>query len=101
MEGRPHEGDLVFFPEERVQRAGAVISALLSAILLIGAIVCLLLTANDSNGLQIGMIVLFTCLFAITVGILTNARRAEIFASTAGYAAVLVVFVSNNLGSKQ
>jgi hypothetical protein len=30
---------------------------------------------------------------------LTNARRAEIFGSTAAYAAVLVVFVSSNLGN--
>ena len=34
-------------------------------------------------GINIGMIVLFTCLFAIVVGLLTNARRAEIFGSTA------------------
>ena len=31
-----------------------------------------------------------------SVGILTNARRAEIFACTAAYAAVLVVFASGD-----
>jgi hypothetical protein len=30
--------------------------------------------------------------------LLTNARRDQIFAATAAYAAVLVVFVSGNLG---
>ena len=37
-------------------------------------------------------------LFAICVGWLTNARRDQIFAATAAYAAVLVVFVSGTLG---
>lgn len=32
------------------------------------------------------------------IGLLTNARRAELFASTAAYTAVLVVYVSANLG---
>jgi hypothetical protein len=59
------------------------LSVLLSAVLLIGAIVCLLLIANYSIGLRVGMIVLFTGMFAGIVGLLTNARRAEIFGSTA------------------
>ncbi|CZR65468.1 uncharacterized protein PAC_15368 [Phialocephala subalpina] len=47
--------------------------------------------------LRVGMIVLFTVLFAGIVGLLTNARRAELFGCTAAYAAVLVVFVSGNI----
>jgi hypothetical protein len=31
----------------------------------------------------------------------TNARRAEVFAATAAYAAVLVVFVSGDLGGSK
>ena len=60
-----------------------MISVFLSAVLLIGAIVCLMLTSKSGMGLIIGMIVLFTCLFATIVGLLTNASRAEIFGSTA------------------
>lgn len=90
------KSELFYFPDGRVQRAGAIISVLLSAILLIGAIVCLTAVANQSTSVRVGMIVLFTCFFAAVVGLLTNARRAEIFGSTAAYAAVLVVFVSNN-----
>ncbi|KAL9120168.1 MAG: hypothetical protein Q9187_003276 [Circinaria calcarea] len=82
-EDLPHGGDLFYFPERRIQRAGAAISAILSAILLIGAIVCLLGVSNKGIGIRTGMIVLFTCLFAAVVGLLTNARRAEIFGSTA------------------
>ena len=80
----PHrESGLYYFPAHRIQRAGAVISVMLSAILLIGAIVCLTAVSNQSTKIRLGMIVLFTCLFAGVVGLLTNARRAEIFGSTA------------------
>jgi len=53
---------------------------------------------NSSWKIRLGMLALFTALFASVVGLLTNARRAEIFASTAAYAAVLVVYVSGSLG---
>lgn len=77
------ERDLFYFPTRPIQRASALISVFLSAILLIGAIVCLTAVSNQSTSIRIGMIVLFTCLFAAVVGLLTNARRAEIFGSTA------------------
>jgi hypothetical protein len=68
--------ELFYFPERRIRFAGALISVLLSAVLLIGAIVCLLLIASYPMSFRVGMIVLFTSLFAVVVGILTNARRA-------------------------
>ena len=77
------DDDMFYFPTRRVQRAGAVISIFLSAILLIGAITCLVSIESQHTALRVGMIVLFTCLFAAVVGLLTNARRAEIFGSTA------------------
>ncbi|KAL8650993.1 MAG: hypothetical protein Q9210_003499 [Variospora velana] len=78
------EGDDVFyFPARRIQRAGALISILLSAVLLLGAIICLVKVERRNTDLRVGLIILFTCLFAAVVGLLTNARRPEIFASTA------------------
>ncbi|KAL8952336.1 MAG: hypothetical protein Q9222_001747 [Ikaeria aurantiellina] len=77
------DSDIFYFPARRVQRAGAVISIILSAILLIGAIVCLVKVERQNTDLRVGLIVLFTCIFAAVVGLLTNARRAEIFAATA------------------
>ena len=62
--------------------------------LLVGAIVAL--NYVHSQHWRIGLIAVFTVTFAGSVGLLTNASRAEIFAATAGYAAVLVVFVSGN-----
>ena len=48
---------------------------------------------------RLGIIAGYTTMFATCVGLLTNARRSEVFAACAAYAAVLVVFVSGNLGS--
>ncbi|CAO2657901.1 Nn.00g071610.m01.CDS01 [Neocucurbitaria sp. VM-36] len=74
----------------------AALDLMLAAILLIGAIVNLyFVTAQKA---KLGLIALYTILFASSVALCTNARRAEIFAATAAYAAVLVVFVSGELG---
>lgn len=75
--------EIFYYPQRRIERAGAVLSVLFSAILLIGAIVCLLLVSDRSINIRVGLIVLFTSLFALVVGLLTNARRAEIFGATA------------------
>jgi len=72
----------------------ATVSTVVAAILLLGAIV--LLRLLDQEKVQLGVITAFTVLFAASVGVMTNARRAEIFASTAAYAALLVVFVSTS-----
>ena len=71
----------------RIQRAGAVISVVLSVLLLIGGMVCLMLVSHRSFGLRLGTIILFTLMFAGVVGLLTNARRAEMFGSSAAYVA--------------
>ena len=69
---------------------------ILATILLIGAVVGLYVVKSPITRLI--MISIFTVVFAASIGLFTNARRQEIFAATAAYAAVLVVFVSGNLG---
>ncbi|KAF8534924.1 hypothetical protein BDD12DRAFT_642074, partial [Trichophaea hybrida] len=71
------------------------ITVLACAILLVGAIVGLYFERRE--GRRLAIIGCLTLIFSLTVGTLTNARRVEIFASTAAYAAVLVVFVSGGL----
>ena len=46
----------------------------------------------------LSMVGCWTVLFSGCVGFLTNAKRDQIFAATAAYAAVLVVFVSGTFG---
>lgn len=87
------------YNESTVSSAVVVISTLIAAILLIGSITGLYFAKNDTA--KLGLIAFFTALFALSIGLTTNARRSEIFAGTAAYAAVLVVFVSGDLSSSQ
>lgn len=88
------EQEVTYFPEQTIRHIVAFLSVMLSAVLLIGAIVALFFAPNRKT--KLGLIAVFTLAFAASVGILTNARKAEIYASTAAYAAVLVVYVSND-----
>ena len=58
-----------------------IITIAIAAIFLIGSIVGFHYAKGDE--LKLGMIALFTVGFAASIALITNARRAEIFASTA------------------
>jgi hypothetical protein len=86
-----------YIKERHVSWAAAGVSIDGAVILLLGAIIVLHVLENRKA--QLGVISLLTVLFAVIVGVLTSARRSEIFASTAAYAAVLVVFASSERSS--
>lgn len=88
--------EVKYYSEGTANKVVAGISIILAALLLEGAIVTLYLVSNPR--IQLGLIALFVLLFAAGIGLLSNAKRSEMFAATAAYAAVLVVFVSGNLG---
>jgi hypothetical protein len=75
------ESKLYYYPAERIAWIVAIISVLMSAFLLMGAIVALYLVKNMAK--RLGILAIFTSAFAGSIGLLTNARRAEIFGSTA------------------
>ncbi|KPI34536.1 uncharacterized protein AB675_7415 [Cyphellophora attinorum] len=75
------------------------ITTLLAAILLFVPIYVLYNVSREKPGLVMGLIALFTILFALAIAFTTNARRAEIFGACAAYAAVLVVFVSGDFAA--
>ncbi|KAJ5511767.1 hypothetical protein N7453_003870 [Penicillium expansum] len=75
----------------------AAISILVAAILLIVAIISLYI-ANDQTT-KLGLVVAYTFTFALSIALLTNARRVGIYGAAAAYAAVLVVFISGNIGT--
>lgn len=52
-----------------------------------------------SEQTRLGILAAYTLVFAASIAIFTTATRAEMFAASAAYAAVLVVFVSGGLGS--
>jgi hypothetical protein len=61
----------------------AILSTVLAALLLVGAIASLY--AVKSTSTKLILIAVYNILFAISVGLLTNARRVELFAATAAY----------------
>jgi hypothetical protein len=75
--------------------AGAI-NVIVAAGILFGAVYNLYYVQSDQT--KLGLIAGYTVGFAICIGLLTNARRSEVFGACAAYAAVLVVFVSGNLG---
>ncbi|KAF2193950.1 hypothetical protein K469DRAFT_548266 [Zopfia rhizophila CBS 207.26] len=86
---------MYYFPETTIKHIVSVLSVLLSAALLVGAITSLYYVEKASS--LIGLLAAFTTVFAGSIGLLTNARKVEVYAATAAYAAVLVVFIGNNL----
>ena len=54
------------------------------------------LYAVESIAIRLGLIFVFIVIFAAMLNMLTSASRDAIFAATAGFAAVLVVFVSRD-----
>lgn len=84
------------FTGHKVVLAVAGISMFVAAVLMVVAIASLYVVSSQT--VRLGMIAVYTLLFSISLAFLTNAKRTEIYASTAAYAAVLVVFVSGNLG---
>jgi predicted branched-subunit amino acid permease len=76
-----------------------MLNMIFAAALLIGAVVNLYLVTKPTA--KLGLMVWYTILFVSIVAHCTNARRPEIFAAAAVHAAVLVVFVSGDLGGSE
>ena len=97
---RPVGGEQVgHFQERHLQLLVSLISVAIAAVLLVGSIVALyLVKAPDA---RLVLLIIFIILFAIGIRISTSASKDSIFAATAAYAAVLVVFVSGDLGNSK
>jgi len=75
------DDSIALFSMKKINRAVATLSMIIAAVLLIVSIVTLYVVTN--NNVRLGLICGFTILFALSIHLLTNARRAELFASTA------------------
>ena len=74
---------VTYFSDDKIKHVVSVLSVVLSAVLLVGAIVALYFA--PSKGVKLGLIAVFTTMFAASIGLLTNARKTEIYASTAAW----------------
>jgi hypothetical protein len=92
----PGGGVQILISHTALSMFSTILSLILASIILFGAIISL--SVIESKPALLGMLCFWTVLFAACVGLLTNAKRDQMFAATAAYAAVLVVFISGNLG---
>jgi hypothetical protein len=87
-----------YLSEYRLKLVVGSINVILAAAMLFGSIYNLYFVNSEQR--RLGLIAGYTIAFALCVSLLTNARRSEVFGACAAYAAVLVVFVSGNLGNE-
>jgi hypothetical protein len=74
-------GPIYYFPLSRVTWIVSILSIVMAGVLLSGAIGTLY--AIQSPGARLGVPAAYTSLFTTSVGLLTNAKRSEIFTATA------------------
>lgn len=90
-----------FFSNHRTVRLVKMIAVACTSLLLVLPIVVLyvLSSRGAAGGVKIGVTVIFVVLFALALAGLTHASRHDLFAASAAYCAVLVVFLGNVPGS--
>lgn len=74
-------GPIYYYPVERLSLIIGIISVVAAAALLVGAIVALHFI--KPMGLRIGIVGMFTVVFAASIMLLTHARRVEVYGATA------------------
>ncbi|KAM3416514.1 hypothetical protein BST61_g8104 [Cercospora zeina] len=86
--------NLFLYDKRRIDVFVRLIIAFLAVGLLLAPVV-VLFREQDSGTVKIVVILVFTLFFSLALSLATRARRAEVFAATAAYCAVLVVFLGN------
>jgi len=94
---RRTDSQLAYISERKISVVVSLINIVMATVLLFGSIYSLHQVSDQNT--RLGLIAVYTIAFAICVGLLTTAKRQEIFTACATYAAVLVVFISGNLAS--
>ncbi|KAF1926377.1 uncharacterized protein M421DRAFT_396719 [Didymella exigua CBS 183.55] len=88
-----------YYNPARVEKLVGVFITLIIFVLLIMPVVAmykLTCIGNRKTTIDaVGLLVVFTLLFSAAMSLLTKAKRHELFAASAAYCAVLVVFISN------
>ena len=85
----------IYYSDKAVKHIVIIVAVVLITLALEAPIVALYLVSNDQ--IRFGLIAFFTIIFATAIKFLSHARLVELFGASAAYAAVLVVFLANNL----
>ncbi|KAF4629709.1 hypothetical protein G7Y89_g8437 [Cudoniella acicularis] len=89
------EAGIVFYEETKLTKYSKAVVTIIASLIPIVCIVVLYVL--KSNGWRLGTMAFFTAAFAAILVIFTSAKEVEIFAGTAAFAAVEVVFIGSAL----
>ncbi|KAK2010442.1 hypothetical protein LZ32DRAFT_588418 [Colletotrichum eremochloae] len=94
--GTRHETttQIKYYSAQHVSRLVTIITVVAASLVIEAAIVILFLMKNTT--LRLVMIAVFTSIFAASLAVMTDGRRADIILATAACAAVLVAFVAQS-----
>ncbi|EAT79898.1 hypothetical protein SNOG_12600 [Parastagonospora nodorum SN15] len=96
---KTNDPDIRYYSQSRIEKLVGLIITLIIFILLVLPVVAMykLTSVGDRNSTfdAVGILVVFTLLFSAAMSLVTKAKRHELFAASAAYCAVLVVFISN------
>ncbi|KAK4224844.1 hypothetical protein QBC38DRAFT_484584 [Podospora fimiseda] len=91
------EAQLSFYEDEKLVKASSIIAVMISSALPV--ITIFVLNKVKTTNIRIAWTVGFTMIFAMILVLFSSAKRVEIFAATATFAAVEVVFIGSALGN--
>ncbi|KAH7410584.1 hypothetical protein BKA64DRAFT_357892 [Cadophora sp. MPI-SDFR-AT-0126] len=94
LPGSRHEqsGEVKYYSSTLISRIVTIITVIAASIVIDGAIVVLYVVTDQK--IRLGLMALFTSVFAASLAIMTDGKRSDVILATAACAAVLVVFVS-------
>lgn len=90
----PHRENEVTYSDSLILKAASMLATTLAALLIVAPVV--VLYEIGSMRARLGLMATFTVLFSLCVARLTGAKRTDVFAATAAFAAVQAVFLGSN-----
>ncbi|CZR68131.1 uncharacterized protein PAC_18030 [Phialocephala subalpina] len=87
------ENEFYFYDEKTVLRLADIIGTIISALLPVVSVVVLYCVKNMR--VRLGLVAVFTVLFSLVLSLIAPAKRVEVFAATAAFTSVQVVFLGS------
>ncbi|KAH7355248.1 hypothetical protein BKA65DRAFT_549316 [Rhexocercosporidium sp. MPI-PUGE-AT-0058] len=87
------ESNMFLYRDSHIYRIATILGTLLSSLIPIAAIIILSFVKNMTA--RLGIVSAFTAIFSVSLSLVTEGKRVEIFAATAAFASVQVVFIGS------
>jgi len=91
----PHRANEVSYNDSLILKVASMAATTLAALLIVAPVV--VLDEINSMRVRLGLMSVFTVVFSLCVARLTGAKRTDVFAATAAFAAVQAVFLGSSI----